>query len=329
MKIGDTVLPYGLILAPMAGFTDRAMRQICHDFGAEYTVTEMISAKALTMKDKKTQVLSFIGQEEGPTAVQLFGSDADVLATAAAIVENGEKGGKAPVAIDINMGCPVQKIFGNGEGSALMKDPEKIYKIVKAVSAKTSLPVTVKLRAGITKATANAVECAQAAAEGGASMIAVHGRTREEQYSGIANLEFAKSVKKTVSVPVVASGDVVDAASALRILRETGVDGLMIGRGALGNPFVFEEIKAALSGKPYTPPSVTERIQTAKRQYLLAVADKGEDRATREARGQIALYVKRMRGAAAFRAAIQSANNKEEILFALDDVERAYKENLL
>ncbi len=329
MKIGETNLPFGLLLAPMAGFSDRAMRRICRDFGAEYAVTEMISAKALTLGDRKTGALAFIGEDEGPTALQLFGSDPDTMAKAAMLAQRGEPGGKAPSAIDLNMGCPVRKIFENGEGSALMRDPEKIYGIVRAVTAAVSLPVTVKLRAGVTAESANAVECAEAAALGGAAMIAVHGRTREQQYSGIANLQYAKSVKNAVSVPVVVSGDIVGAESALCAFAETGADGIMIGRGALGNPFVFEEIRAALSGGEYTPPDTAKRMETAKRHFLLAIADKGEERATREARGQIALYVKNMRGAAGFRAAIQSAVDAEEILRALDGIASLQKENTI
>ena len=186
MNIGKTELKSGLILAPMAGFSDRAMRLVCRKYGAEYTVTEMVSAKAVTFGDMKTSQIARIGEDEGPVALQLFGSEPDVMAKATEMMAGGVAGFVPPVAIDINMGCPVNKIFSNGEGSALMRDPELIYRIVKATVGATDLPVTVKLRAGIDREHINAIECARAAEEGGATAIALHGRTRAELYSGRA-----------------------------------------------------------------------------------------------------------------------------------------------
>ena len=249
MKIGNTELRHGLFLAPMAGFSDRAMRRVCHEMGAEYSVTEMISAKAVTFGDKKTFNLARIRSDEGSVALQIFGSEPDVMAEGARILlERAEEmGGVKPVAIDINMGCPVNKIYSNGEGSALMKNPDLIYRIVGSVSNAVDIPVTVKIRAGVDSEHRNAVECAIAAESAGASLIAVHGRTKAQLYGGVADREIIKDVKNSVQIPVIANGDIVDADSALSMISETGADGIMVGRAAVGNPFVFNEIACALS----------------------------------------------------------------------------------
>jgi tRNA-dihydrouridine synthase B len=317
MKIGNTDIKHGLMLAPMAGFTDRAMRLVSHKYGAEYSVTEMVSAKATVYGDKKTHLLARILPDEGPCAVQIFGSEPEIMARAAEILEKGEDGGTSPVAIDINMGCPVPKVFTNGEGSALMRDPELIYRIVRAVSQSTSLPTTVKMRAGIDGASRNAVECALAAEEGGAALVAVHGRTRVEMYSGKADTEIIKNVKKSLHIPVIANGDIASAEDAARVLSETGADGIMIGRGAIGNPFLFSEIRARLLGENYIPPSLPERIDTALFQLSAAIEEKGEGVAVREARKQIALYLRSFRGAAQIRADINRAETYEEVKAAL------------
>lgn len=317
MKIGKTKLEYGLFLAPMAGFTDRAMRMICHKLGAEYAVTEMVSAKAVCFGDKKTHKLAKIMDDEGPVALQIFGSEPDVMAKAAEILQSGEEGGEAPVAIDINMGCPVNKIFTNGEGSALMKNPDLIYKIVRAVSNNIDIPTTVKLRAGIDKESINAVECALAAEEGGAELVCLHGRTRVEMYSGKADMEIIKNVKKALHIPVIANGDIASYADARLALQETGADGIMIGRGAIGNPFVFDEIKTLMSGGEYYPPALCERVDAALYQLSLAVMEKGESVAVHEARKQIALYLRSFRGAAAIRAEINRAETYSEVERAL------------
>lgn len=317
MKIGNTDIKHGLMLAPMAGFTDRAMRLVSHKYGAEYSVTEMVSAKATVYGDKKTHLLARILPDEGPCAVQIFGSEPEIMARAAEILEKGEDGGTSPVAIDINMGCPVPKVFTNGEGSALMRDPELIYRIVRAVSQSTPIPTTVKMRAGIDGASRNAVECALAAEEGGATLVAVHGRTRVEMYSGKADMEIIKNVKKSLHIPVIANGDIASAEDAVRVLSETGADGIMIGRGAIGNPFLFSEIRARLSGENYIPPSLPERIDTALFQLSAAIEEKGEGVAVREARKQIALYLRSFRGAAQLRADINRAETYEEVKAAL------------
>ena len=315
MELGKLKMKYGLMLAPMAGFSDRAMRLVCREWGAEYTVTEMVSAKAIVYGDKKTCILGRIGEDEGPVGLQLFGSDPDVLAAAAeqAALGFGGEGYVRPVALDINMGCPVKKIFDNGEGSALMRNPELIYKIVKAVNSASDLPTTVKMRRGVLNGEELAVECALAAEEGGAAMVCVHGRTRAEMYSGRANREIIKKVKNNLHIPVIANGDVTSGDEAVAILRETGADGIAVGRGAIGNPFVFSEILSALSGEGYTPPSLATRGEVALRQLSYATLDKGEDVAVREARGQLAFYFRGFSGAARLRAEINRATRYAEV----------------
>lgn len=322
MRIGSTEIKYGLMLAPMAGFTDRAMRFVCHKYGSEYSVSEMVSAKAVCFKDKKTHALARLMADEGPCAVQIFGSEPDIMARAAEVLAHGEDGGVPPVAIDINMGCPVAKVFTNGEGSALMKNPDRIYEIVKATVGSVDIPVTVKLRAGVDKESVNAVECAQAAESAGAALVAVHGRTRAEMYSGKADLEIIRKVKQSLHIPVIANGDITSGDDALTALSVTGADGIMIGRGAIGNPFIFSEIKSKLSGGAFSAPSTEEKIEVALLQLSLAIEEKGEGIAVREARKQIALYLRSFKGAALIRAEINRAETYSE-------VERAMRSALL
>ena len=313
MNIGPTNLKHGLILAPMAGFTDRGMRLVCREWGAEYTVTEMVSAKAVVFNDEKTFRLARIREDEGACAVQIFGNDPEIMARAAKILEPGVTGYARPAAIDINMGCPVHKIYSNGEGSALMKSPRLIEEIVRAVKGAVSIPVTVKMRLGIDRESINVIECATAAERGGADVIAIHGRTKSEMYSGTADLYAIKNVKDSLHIPVIANGDITDGESALRALDITGADGLMIGRGAVGNPFIFEEIAAAIEGRAFTPPTLKERIEVAIRQLTVAVEDKGEAIAIPEARKQSALYLRGFRGAAALRAEINRQARLDEV----------------
>ena len=320
MKIGNVVLRHGIALAPMAGFSDYAMRRICFEFGAEYSVTEMVSAKATVYKDKKTLVLAKITREEAPTAIQIFGSEPDIMAEAAGILSSFNGGGALPVAIDINMGCPVHKIFSNGEGSALMRNPSLIYDITRAVANATPLPTTVKIRLGIDIDSINAVECALAAEEAGARALTVHGRTKVQLYSGEADMEKVADVKKSVHIPLFANGDIRSAEDAVRVLRDTGADGIMIGRGAIGNPFLFSEITKALRGEDYTAPTLEEIKKTALLQLDYAIADKGEAVAVREARGQLAKFFHSFRGSAELRARINLATVRNDVLSALNEV---------
>lgn len=304
-----------VMLAPMAGYSDRAMRVVCGKYGTEYAVTEMISAKAVTFGDKKTSALAAIRPDEGRVGLQIFGSEPDVMARATEVLSNAIEGEGfvPPAAIDINMGCPVNKIFGNGEGSALMKSPELIEKITRSVVGATNLPVTVKMRIGVDANHINAIECAQAAESGGARMICMHGRTRVELYSGTVHRDVIRDVKKSLHIPLIANGDILTAADALSMLADTGADGVAIGRGAVGNPFVFSEILAALDGVEYIPPTLTQRVDTALLQLRLSIEEKGETRAVNEARKQIALYLSGFRGAAKIRAVINTATTYSEV----------------
>lgn len=323
LTLGRYTFPLGLVLAPMAGFTDRAMRQIAHRHGAELTVTEMISAKAVTFGDKKTALLTKIEKEDGPTLLQLFGSEPDTVARSIELLTPALEAAP-PVGFDINMGCPVPKIFKNGEGSALMKNPRLIEKIVRAAREATDLPITVKMRLGIDTEHQNVIECALAAEQGGASMVAVHGRTRTQMYSGKADYESIKNVKNYLHIPLIANGDVTSGESALAILEATEADGLMVGRAAIGNPFLFREIRAALLDEPYTPPTLDDRIGCALEELAIAISDKGEELAVRESRGKIALYLHGLRGAAALRAKVHRACTYKDILLAFENVRREY-----
>ena len=316
MKIGNLTLKHGLFLGPMAGYTDYGMREVCKRLGAEYLVTEMVSAKAVLHNDKKTCALAYIPKSQTPCAIQIFGSEPEIMAEAATTLTK-PIGSAAPVAIDINMGCPVHKIYSNGEGSALMKNPELIYRITKAVSSAIDIPTTVKIRSGINKNSINATECALAAEEGGASLICVHGRTREQMYGGLADREITKNVKSALHIPVIANGDILSGEDALSMLRDTGADGIAIGRGAVGNPFIFSEITAALNGEDFAEPSIEARVDAALFQLKEAIADKGERVAIPESRKQIALYLKSFRGAAQIRAKINHATTYEEVEAAL------------
>ena len=324
MKIGAQEIRHGLFLAPMAGFSDRAMRRVCYEMGAEYSVSEMISAKAVTFGDKKTFSLAAIRPDEGPVALQIFGSEPSIMGEAARILTEKKwaDGYATPVAIDVNMGCPVHKIFSNGEGSALMRDPELIYRIVRAVKDNTDLPVTVKHRTGVDPTCLNAVECALAAEAGGADLITVHGRTRTQMYSGTVDRETIKNLKQSVHIPVIANGDILSGADAISMLSDTGADGIAVGRGAVGNPFIFSEISAALEGKPFTYPSLEEKVKVALWQLRLAIEDKGELKAVPEARKQIASYLHSFKGAARIRVKINQAITYSEIEGIFEDALR-------
>ena len=326
MNIGNIELKHGIMLAPMAGYTDRAMRRVCRDLGAEYTVTEMVSAKAVVYGDKKTHSLARILADEGPVAIQIFGSEPENMAEAAHTLAS-PKEGVPPVSIDINMGCPVRKIFSNGEGSALMRDPSLIERIVRAVARAVSIPVTVKLRAGVDSEHINAVECALAAESAGAKMICIHGRTTAQMYGGSADRKIIKNVKDSLRIPLFANGDILSARDALDMLSETGADGIAVGRGAVGNPFIFSEITAALEGRDYPEPTLCERIDTAILQLKLAVEEKGERQAIPEARKQIALYLRSFRGAAKLRTVINLATTFSEVEEALISLKQNPNEN--
>lgn len=312
------VLPR-LFLAPMAGYTDIAMRRICHRMGAEATVSEMISAKAVTYRDKKTVALGRIAPDEGTVLLQLFGKEPGVMAEAAAMLCEGYCG-SIPAGIDINMGCPVPKIAGNGEGSALMKDPALCEKVVSAVRAAMpkELPLTAKIRIGWDDAHKNATEVAAAVESGGATALFVHGRTRTAMYAGQADWEMIRRVREAVGIPVIGNGDITSGEVAAVRLAASGCYGLMIGRGAVGNPFLFREVAAAMRGEPIPPPPTSEeRIACALSHLDEAILEKGEGIAVRECRKQIAAYTAGMVGAAAIRAAVNAAETRDAVIAAL------------
>lgn len=316
LKIGNTVLDYGLILAPMAGVTDRASRKICRECGAEYTVTEMVSAKAIHYNDAESLKLAAIYPDELPCAVQLFGHEPDIIAEAAEKICSADT---VPTAIDINMGCPMKKIVSNGDGSALMKSPELAGEVIKAAVSASSVPVTVKFRTGWDSGTKNAVRMAEIAEKSGAALICVHGRTREEMYAPPVDRETIAAVKRAVSVPVIANGGIFSAEDALSMLVETGCDGLMIARGAMGNPWLFDEIKASIDGRQFVYPSVRERLDAAMRQIRLMVEDKGEHIALLESRRQLSYYIKGLPGAAETRARLNTAVSFSELTDITND----------
>ncbi|QNK39650.1 tRNA dihydrouridine synthase DusB [Caproicibacter fermentans] len=298
IKIGTVELSGRAVLAPMAGAGDRAFREICASFGAAMTTSEMVSAKALQFNDKKTPELMELGSDARPGAIQLFGSEPDVMAEGAKRAMDF-----APDAIDLNMGCPAPKITGPGAGSALMKDPALCGEIVAAVKAAVPVPVTVKMRAGWDEKSRNAVEVAKICEQAGAAAVTVHARTRSQMYAPNPDWGVIKAVKEAVSIPVLGNGDVTGAQSAALMLEQTGCDGVMVGRGALGNPWVFREINAYLteSCRILPPPGVSEKMLVLLRQAELMCRYKDERRAMNEARKHVGWYLKGLRGAAEFR----------------------------
>lgn len=314
-SIGSVTLPNQLILAPMAGVTDLAFRQICREHGAGLTVTEMASAKALEYGDKKTPRLLRLAGGEHPASAQIFGSDPACMARSAkrALELSGCD------IIDINMGCPAPKIVGNGDGSALMKSPDLAARIVAAVKQAVPVPVTVKFRMGWDAQSVNCVEFARLCEQAGADMVAVHGRTRSQQYSGTANWDIIRAVKEAVSIPVAANGDVFAPQDVPRILAHTGADFVMIGRGSLGDPWIFERAHALMQTGVLPPlPPFAERIDTAVRQIELAVADKGERVALLEARKHVNWYLKGVSHVRDFKKRISALTRLDE-LYALAD----------
>lgn len=316
LTIGNVELKNNVILAPMAGVTDLPFRVLCKEQGAGLLCMEMVSAKAIYYGSKNTEELMKISPAKMPVSLQLFGSDADIMADMAKKIEE-----KPFAVLDINMGCPVPKVVNNGEGSALMKNPklaeEIITKMVKAVKK----PVTVKIRKGFDEAHLNAVEMAKIAEASGAAAVAVHGRTREQYYAGKADWDCIRAVKEAVKIPVIGNGDVTDALSAERLLKETGCDGVMVGRAAQGNPFIFREITEYLETGVIPPkPTPAEVRATIERHARMQMEEKGEYTGVREMRKHLSWYTVGYPNSAKYRQMINSMETMEELLHSLDMV---------
>lgn len=306
IKIGNVTLENNLFLAPMAGITDLAFRKICKEFGAGLTFTEMISSKAIFYNDEKTKMLMNIENEKRPIAIQIFGSDPETMGYAAKEVS------EIADIIDINMGCPAPKVIKNGDGSKLLLDIEKAEKIIKSVVDNTNKPVTVKIRKGWDNNNIVAVEFAQMIENAGASAITVHGRTRAEFYSGKADLEIIKKVKESVKIPVIGNGDIINEETALQMFEKTGVDGIMIGRGSFGNPWIFERVIHFLkTGEKLPEISVKEKYNVLKEHIQYEMKYKPELVAIHELRKPIAWYTKSLPNSSEFRNNINKIENKE------------------
>lgn len=309
MNIGNLQLNGYAALAPMAGITDRAFRELCISYGASYTVSEMISSKGLTMKDKKSNLLMTIGEKEMPALVQIFGCEPETMAEAAKKAEQ-----TGCVGIDINMGCPAPKVAGHGGGAALMKNPALAAEITNKVVNAVKLPVTCKIRIGWDENNINAVEMAKLLEEAGASAITVHGRTRKQMYAPPVNYDIIKDVKNALSIPVIGNGDIVDFQSAKFVYEYTGCDHIMIGRGALGNPWIFKQINAYFkTGEILPEPTIEEKMSVMINHIEKLCEYKGDYTGMREARKHAGWYIKGMRGAAAFRREIGSLENMEQL----------------
>lgn len=317
MEIGNLKIKGCAALAPMAGVADRAFRELCVSYGAAYVVSEMISSKGVSLGDRKSKALMQLSDEERPAGVQIFGNDPSVMAESVKTVL-----GVSPDFVDINMGCPAPKIAGNGGGASLMRHPQLAKEIVEAVVAACgSVPVTVKIRSGWDFENLNAVEMAQNAENAGAVAVTVHGRTRQQMYAPPVDHQMISEVKKSVSIPVIGNGDIVDGPSAAKMLEETNCDFLMVGRGALGRPWVFSQINAYLQNGIILPePPVSERMRVMVKHVRKICEYKGERIGIREARKHAAWYAKGIRGAAKYRkdlSMIESVEQLKELAFKI------------
>ncbi len=315
MKIGTVTLDNNIILAPMAGVTDLPFRLLCKEQGVGMTCTEMVSAKAISFHNKNTEALLETAQQERPVSLQLFGSDPDIISEMAAYIED-----RPFDILDINMGCPVPKVAGNGEGSALMRNPKLVAEIVKKTARATKKPVTVKIRKGFTQQEVNAVEIAKIAEASGAAAVAVHGRTREQYYSGQADWDIIRQVKEAVRIPVIGNGDIDSAKKAKQMLEETGCDAVMVGRAVRGNPWLFREIRSYLEdGTLPERPSKDEVRAMMLRHARMQIEYKGEYIGIREMRKHISWYTAGYPGSAKLRGEINLVDSYEELERLLEE----------
>ncbi len=316
MKIGTLEKP--LWLAPMAGVTDLAFRTVCAELGADVTVTEMVSSRALVYQDQKSRLLL----KKTPTGIcgaQIFGNDPAIMAEAAVMA--AELSGCD--FLDINMGCPMPKIAGHGDGCGLMKEPELAGQIVRVVKEKVNIPVTVKCRLGWDKGSINVEPFARLMEDSGADLIAIHGRTRSMLYTGVADWDTIGKVKRQLSIPVIANGDIISGPKAVEALRRTGADGLMVGRATFGDPWLFAEIQQALRGEEITPrPTLRERMEVGRKQVMLALEDKGEHIACLEARKHLAWYLRGVSHAAYYKKEICTIQSVEQAMKIIDGIQK-------
>ena len=314
LKIGNVELENNLILAPMAGVTNLPFRIVCKDYGAGMVCTEMASAKAMFHNDQKTKRLFNTEGEKRPIRFQIFGSELESMAYAVKYMSDFAD------IIDINMGCPAPKVVKNGDGSKLLLDLKKAQEIIETAVKNSKVPVTVKFRKGWDKENIVAVNIAQIAEQAGASAVTIHGRTRSEFYTGKADWDIIKKVKQSVNIPVIGNGDIVDEESALQMFEQTGVDGIMIGRGSFGNPWIFRNIKHYLeTGEKLPQPTNNEKLEVMEKHIELAVKEKGEDVAIKELRKHIALYTKNLKNSSEFRNSINKVEKKEELISKLEE----------
>ena len=314
LKIGNVELENNLILAPMAGVTNLPFRIVCKDYGAGMVCTEIASAKAMFHNDQKTKRLFNTEGEKRPISFQVFGSELESMAYAVKYMSDFAD------IIDINMGCPAPKVVKNGDGSKLLLDLKKAQEIIETAVKNSKVPVTVKFRKGWDKENIVAVNIAQIAEQAGASAVTIHGRTRSEFYTGKADWDIIKKVKQSVNIPVIGNGDIVDEESALQMFEQTGVDGIMIGRGSFGNPWIFRNIKHYLeTGEKLPQPTNNEKLEVMEKHIELAVKEKGEDVAIKELRKHIAWYTKNLKNSSEFRNSINKVEKKEELISKLEE----------